>query len=394
MTADDLNIPLRRDGQNRRPRIPIAVPRALAGGLGFCLAVFVLWAILANDPFGGEPIVVVTADLRTPNRPADEPSASPSVQPKPLPESGARATAEPDSTPPGGSTVTIIDGTSGKRQEMVIGSPDTPASDSRLAEMSRHGLIPRIGPDGVRPADAYARAIKTDGGKPAEGPRIAIVVGGLGIGASSTTEALNKLPGPVTLGFAPYGKDLNRWVGRARAEGHEVLLQLPMEPFDYPDNDPGPQTLLTSLGGDQNIDRLHWFMSRFQGYVGVANYMGARFTATEQAIAPVLRDVAHRGLIYFDDGTSPRSLASQIAGANNAAFAKADVVLDAVPTAAEIDGALGRLEAMARERGQAVGIATALPIVIDRLSQWAKAADSRGLVLVPVSAVANKPKPT
>ena len=57
-------------------------------------------------------------------------------------------------------------------------------------------------------------------------------------------------------------------VARARGEGHEVLLQVPMEPFDYPDNDPGPQTLLTSLDAGQNIDRLHWLMSRFQGYVG------------------------------------------------------------------------------------------------------------------------------
>ena len=98
-----------------------------------------------------------------------------------------------------------------------------------------------------------------------------------------------------------------------------------MEPFDYPDNDPGPQTLLTSLDAEQNIDRLHWLMSRFQGYVGIANYMGARFTASEQALAPVLRETAKRGLIYFDDGSSPRSLAGQIAGANNLAFAKADV---------------------------------------------------------------------
>ena len=130
-----------------------------------------------------------------------------------------------------------------------------------------------------------------------------------------------------------------------------MLLQLPMEPFDYPDNDPGPQTLLTSLNVEQNIDRLHWLMSRFQGYVGVTNYMGARFTSTEQALAPVLRETAKRGLIYVDDGASSRSLAGQIAGANNMPFAKAEIVLDAVPTPAQIDKALMRLEAMARERG-------------------------------------------
>ena len=104
-------------------------------------------------------------------------------------------------------------------------------------------------------------------------------------------------------------------------------------------------------------------MSRFQGYVGITNTMGARFTASEQAFAPVLRETAKRGLIFVDDGHTPRSLAGQIAGANKLPFAKADVVLDAVPTPVEIDRALSRLEMAARERGVAVGYASALPVV-------------------------------
>ena len=166
-----------------------------------------------------------------------------------------------------------------------------------------------------------------------------------------------------------------------------------MEPFDYPDNDPGPQTLLTSLTPDQNIDRLHWLMSRFQGYVGIANYMGARFTATEQALAPVLRETAKRGLIYVDDGSSPRSVAGQIAGANNLPFAKADVVLDAVPTPAEIDRALARLERLAREqrhRGRHSPPRCRRPI--ERIAEWAKTAEGRGFVLVPITVVAIKAK--
>ncbi len=133
-------------------------------------------------------------------------------------------------------------------------------------------------------------------------------------------------------------------------------------------------------------------MSRFQGYVGIVNYMGARFTATEQAFAPVVRVAAKRGLIYMDDGSSPRSIAGQIAGANNLPFAKADVVLDAVPTPAEIDRALARLEAVARDRGLAIGMASALPISIERLAAWTKGAEGRGITLVPVSAIAVKAK--
>jgi len=201
-----------------------------------------------------------------------------------------------------------------------------------------------------------------------------------------------KLPGPVTLGFAPYGADLDRTAARARESGHELLLQVPMEPFDYPDNDPGPQTLLTSLDVAQNVDRLHWLMSRFQGYVGIANFMGARFTSSEQALAPVLKEAAKRGLIYVDDGTSARSVASQVAGANNLAFAKADVVLDTLPTAADVDRALNRLEAIARDRGVAVGSANALPVSIERIAKWAKAAESRGVLLVPITAVIARAK--
>jgi uncharacterized protein len=152
--------------------------------------------------------------------------------------------------------------------------------------------------------------------------------------------------------------------------------------------------LLTSLSPEQNLDRLHWAMSRFQGYVGIANYMGARFTAAEQALGPVMRDAGKRGLIYLDDGTSARSLTSQIAGGANMPFAKANIVLDAVSTPVEIDNALAKLESIARERGVAVGVASALPVSIDRIAHWAKAAAGRGIVLVPVSAVANKPKST
>jgi polysaccharide deacetylase 2 family uncharacterized protein YibQ len=201
---------------------------------------------------------------------------------------------------------------------------------------------------------------------------------------------MRKLPGPITLAFAPYGADLERQVARAREDGHEVMLQIPMEPFDYPDNDPGPHTLLTSIDTGHNIDRLHWLMSRFQGYVGVVNYMGGRFTASEQGMGPVLREAGLRGLVYLDDGSSARSLASQIAGANNLAFAKADLVIDQVPTAADVDKALGRLETLARARGTAVGFAGALPLSIDRITRWIKAAESRGIQFVPITAVVSR----
>jgi hypothetical protein len=416
MTADDLSAPLGLQPKRRRRRINIPVPQIVVGALALFLGAFVLWAVVADDPFGGEPMAVVPANLQLAAKPPDAAGAPPP------PTALADTTAHHDTTaaaalaappappaqavPPDSTTVTIIDGKTGAKQDVVVPSPTNAAAaanatsaaipaaasvDPKFLEMTPHGAVPKIAADGTRPADAFARPVQPIPGKP-DAPRIALIVGGLGVSTSATADAIAKLPGAVTLGFVPYGSEVASLVSRARDGGHEVLLQVPMEPFQYPDNDPGPQTLLTSLTPPQNIDRLYSLMSRFQGYVGLANTMGARFTASEPSFGPILRETAKRGLIFVDDGSNPRSLAGRIAGANNLPFAKADVILDSVPTPDEIDRALSRLEMTARERGVAVGIASALPVSIGHIAKWAKDAQSRGLLLIPISAVALKAK--
>jgi polysaccharide deacetylase 2 family uncharacterized protein YibQ len=394
--ADDLSAPLGQGRKRKRWKFPVRLPTVVAGVLSLCVAVFMVWAAVVDEPSGGEPVVVLSTEAPPQNKTPDDLAANAdTAEPKavvPVPDAKQ---AEPvKGTPAGMQTVTIIDGASGNRQEVLVpaqGAARVAAVDSKLLETTRHGSIPRISLDGGRAFAVYARPVNETPAK-ANLVRVALVVSGLGIGSSNTAEAFAKLPGQVTFALAPHASDLERLASRARGEGHELLLQLPMEPFDYPDNDPGPQTLLTSLAPEQNIDRMHWLMSRFQGYVGVTNYMGSRFTASDAAFAPVLREVAKRGLMYLDDGSAPRSLAGQIAGANNLPFAKAGVVLDAVPTPVEIDRALSRLEAMARETGVAIGVATALPVSIARIAQWAKNAEARGFLLVPISAAAVKPK--
>jgi uncharacterized protein len=402
MTADDLNAPLGQQLRKRRPSIPITTSQVMAGVLTLFLGVFVVWAVVGNNPFGGEPIVVVPINLHPgpPAKTAEGQGPQKVVAVNPDAAVAAQAAPAQAAAPPAATkTITIIDGKTGERKEVAIPAPandtapDAGPLDQKFLEMSAHGAIPKIAADGVRPADAFAQPVKALPGKP-DAPRIAIIVSGLGVSDSATADAIAKLPGAVTLGFMPYGSDVAALAGRARARGHEVLLQVPMEPFDYPDNDPGPQTLLTSLTPQQNLDRLYWLMSRFQGYVGIAGAMGGRFTASEPSFAPVLREAAKRGLIFVDDGANPRSLAGRIAGANSLPFAKADVTIDAVPTASEIDHALGRLEMAARERSIAVGISSGLPVSIDHIAKWAKTLADHGVQLVPITAVALKPKQT
>jgi polysaccharide deacetylase 2 family uncharacterized protein YibQ len=403
--TDDLSAPLGQgDGTGGKAKrwaaaIRRAAPPAIAATLSCFVLVFMGWVLFVDSPLGGEPMAVAPAKLQVeaaaspnPTSPAMAPQRRDSDPERPNRYDGPPMTAgQPPAAP--ANTVTIIDGSNGKRQDVVI--PGRQAADTqpdeRLTEPSRTGPLPRIAQDGTRPAEAYAQPVKPLPDRP-NAPRIAIVLTGLGISAIGTSDALAKLPGAVTFAFAPYGADLEHLAARAREGGHELLLQVPMEPFDYPDNDPGPQTLLTSLSSAQNLDRLHWLMSRLQGYVGLANYMGGRFTATEPALAPVMREAAKRGLIYVEDASSPRSQASQIAGANNLSFARADMTIDALPAVAEIDRTLSRLEKTARDRGAAVGMASALPASIERIALWAKSVESRGLLLVPITAVAARGK--
>jgi uncharacterized protein len=373
---DDLNTPLGKKPARVDARWKSLVLPLITGVLGIMVVVALAWVILVDNPLGGEPMA--TAKIELPQTSKDDPPAS---------ENDA---AQSNAT--GEQTVTIIDGKSGARTEVPVrmdNSGDSPGavspSDPRLQEDSRHGPIPRVSSDGVRPLDAYSRAGAADVRK---GPRIAIVLRGLGVSASATDDAIAKLPRSVTLAFAPHAVELRRWSTKASTAGHEILLQLPMEPFDYPDNDPGPQTLLTSLPPEQNIDRLHWSLSRMNGYVGVGNFMGARFTSNETAFMHVLSEIQQRGLLYFDDGSSARSLAERVALAAKAPFVRADIVIDAKPNWSDIDAALEQLERLALDRNIAVGVANALPVSIERIARWAKAAEARGIRIVPLSVAA------
>ncbi|MBV9563906.1 MAG: divergent polysaccharide deacetylase family protein [Bradyrhizobium sp.] len=393
--ADDLSAPLGQSTPRRRRRLglPFTVMQLLAVGLGLFLAAFAGFAIFGDDPLGGEPVAHVA--LRQGKSADDKMAAAPPGGHEP--HAGTKpATAGEQKT------VTIIDGSSGARHDVVIspekfdarednGQPATVMAgvDRRLLEKGRYGMIPVVS-DGMKSFSTYAAP--ADRAKAAQMPVVSIVIGGLGVGAAKTAEAIVKLPPAVTLAFTPYGSDPAKLAERARAEHHEVFLQVPMEPYDYPDNDPGPQTLLANLGAEQNLDRLSWHLGRLQGYAGVANFMGARFVATEPAMQPVIREISKRGLGYFDDGSAPRSVAASLAASLAVPFARGDVQIDAVPTPGEIDHALARLETTAKERGSAVGTASALPVSIERIGAWLKTLDAHGILLVPLTTTMLKSK--
>ena len=400
MAANDLHDPLGLDRPSpREPGRDVPWVGVALSGMGVLALGLVTFSILTDNGMGGRPFA--EASIERPRKDGVPPLPAP---PADLP---AVASSAPVAGTPGHTGASVYEMESGVRVvrqgggeapgALILQVPHDPlgvqlaaAPDRRLVEKGRYGNLPRIGADGARPSEVYARPVMTSADVKAGAPRLAIVVGGMGLNAAATAAAVDKLAGPVTLGFAPYGADVDRQVARAREDGHEVILQAPMEPYDKADI-PGPHTLLAGLEPAQNLDHLHWLMSRMNGYVGVANFLGSKFTAVEKDFAPVMSDISGRGLLFLDDGTSPQSLAMALAAAVGASAARVDVVLDANPKPEAIEAALGRLESIARQKGSAIGYVAGQPGAVDAVARFARALEKRGVALVPLRAVAARP---
>jgi uncharacterized protein len=259
--------------------------------------------------------------------------------------------------------------------------------DPELTEKTGSGLLPVRAADGRRPLDVYARPWSG-----ARGAKIAIIIGGLGISQTSTQLAIRALPPEITLAFAPQGNSLSRWAQEARRGGHEILLQVPMEPFDYPNVNPGRGTLLTDAEPAKNLEELRRSMGRFTNYSGVVNYMGGRFTSDTAAFQPIIREIAGRGLIFVDDGTSARSQTASLSESAKGAYAMGDLVVDDVQDREAILKRLDQLESSARASGSAIATGTAFDTTIEAVTEWADAAKKRGIEIVGVSAVAHDPE--
>lgn len=254
-----------------------------------------------------------------------------------------------------------------------------------MTEPGPNGPLPIVAANGRTPAQAYARPFAAEANR----PLIAIVIGGLGFNARATAQAIDELPPEVTLSFVPYADDLQTWIDRARARGHEVLLELPMEPFDPAADDTGPQTLLANAPAQQNIARLEHLLSRGAGYFGVTNYQGARFATSAQAAQPVVQALRRRGLALISSGIGQRTALSVEAGRAGLPNTAADRIIDARREADAIDEQLLNLEALALQNHSAIGAGFAYPVTMEQVSRWASDIGARGYQLAPASAVLN-----
>lgn len=420
---NDLRQPLKR--RSLPARLLSARPSALRAASLACITLLgglAGWLVVSHEPHGGEPVVhmridtsdpIITSSVKKPaaksqmNAETDSEDISqdtgadtPVID---LSELGSRAESDLDrrrqqlasgGTSSGNvespaSALSIDDLAPSRTQQALIPSRASlalvPAPVAKITGKGPHGPLPRRAKDGSRPSSVYARPISREQ-MLSNLPKVALLIGGMGLNEGLTRTAINRLPPEVSLAFAPYGENLQQQANDARSRGHELYIHLPMEPFGYPSIDPGPRTLLTSVPPLKNLDSLRWHLSRFAGYAGVTNYLGAQFASNNDAISPILKELGKRGLIYVDDGSKGLSRATQLAGILGLNARSAVVSLDGDGSPASVLAALQKLEAQARHSGIAIATGSGLPTTIEAIDQWAQGLAGRNILLVPVSA--------
>jgi polysaccharide deacetylase 2 family uncharacterized protein YibQ len=363
----------------------------------------VAWLNLTDAPAETTPLARIEVALPPPATAEAAPSEPASTIPSASAEAPA-APAAPAAPPPAPSiSVPAVSAPSVKPEPPKAAASPPPATansppvqqaaatpgprsgpDPALLEPGPDGSIPRLGPDGRASWQVYARPFD----RADKRPRIAVVIANLGLGEAQTEAAIQRLPGGVTLAFSPYaGPRLPQWMDLARIAGHEVLMGVPMEPANYPESDPGPHTLLTSLPAPQNIERLHWVLGRATGYVGIMNQMGQRFTANVDSLRPVMVEIKGRGLLVLDTRAAAKSAVAPLAGELDVPRATNDRTIDAQQSRDAIAQRLAEIEAIAKKRGSAVAIGSPFPVTIELVEAWTRGLADRGFALAPISAV-------
>jgi polysaccharide deacetylase 2 family uncharacterized protein YibQ len=266
------------------------------------------------------------------------------------------------------------------QQTASRGEAGEPAGDTGSA--SRLPQLPVSDPD----APAWKRYAQRM--TPPEGvPKIAIIVRGLGLSSAAAETAVNQLPASVSLSFTPYARDRAKaWAAEARRNGHEVLVDLPMEPANYPATDPGPQAIMTEVDARENLQRLEWLLGQVDREVGAVAQMGSAVLADRQVAEPVLQALKDRGLMFVDNGTLADSAAREIARRLGLPFAVNDRTLDGGQVSRRaIEARLVEAERLAREQGLAVVMAHPYPVSLELLVGWTEELEARGFVLVPAT---------
>ncbi|WP_053005750.1 divergent polysaccharide deacetylase family protein [Kiloniella spongiae] len=224
-----------------------------------------------------------------------------------------------------------------------------------------------------------------------ERPMIAVVLDDVGVNKRGADLAI-ELPGAITLAFMTYAPDVKAMTAEARKKGHELMLHVPMEPLGSAD--PGPKALLTGLSDEEILTRLEWGMAQFDGYIGINNHMGSKFTGWRRGMEVVMSKIEQTDHFFMDSRTSPRSVAASVAASMGVPVLRRDVFIDNdYKNTLEIFKQLKQAERIAKKNGHAIAIGHPHKSTVEVLHKWIKEAETRGFDIVPISKIMALKKP-
>ncbi len=279
-----------------------------------------------------------------------------------------------DGQPVGGPSQSPGQGQGQNRGQGLISAPI-----QGLSRMTPYGPIPAIDSKGRTALSAYARPFTPTPGK----SQIAIVVGGLGINPVITKRAITELPPQISLSFVAQANDLQSLIDLARAYGHEVLIELPMEGGTPSGNEPEARyTLSTQNPDSENIRNLDKLLSRAAGYFAVTNYGGDILINDQPRMGAILAQLKTIGLGFVYDGGSSDQVLNSIAKPTQIKMATANSYLDDISH--DANTVVARLNALPTNAHPAIGMGFSYPGTLDGIQKWLPTM-SPSLELAPVS---------
>ncbi len=262
---------------------------------------------------------------------------------------------------------------------------------SRRGEASLFGLPWWSSPAPAAPSRAPAAPKPRDPPPaplaPVSAPRVAVIVDDLGA-RRDVFDPLRDIRRPLTVAILP-GLPLSQWTAREAAQaGMEVILDLPMEPYRFPEVDPGPGALLMAMGPQELQAQVGAHLASVPGAVGVTNHMGSRMTEDRARMRTVLAVLAGRRLFLVDGLASNLSVAYDEAKALGLRAGRRQIVVDHAAGEAGDRVRWDEVAWWAERRGEAIVIAHGHPLTARLLREYVPRWEARGIRLVPVSQLA------
>lgn len=267
----------------------------------------------------------------------------------------------------------------------IITKPLNPAPNPELVAKDENGKGPALpikSEKGLEPWKYYGKALPDNAGE----DRVAIIVTGLGLHDGYLKQVLN-LPEFVAVSFSPYAPNLPKQVELARQAGHEVWLDIPMEPEDYPASDPGDLAMLKSLPEKDIRARLHEILAKAPGIVGLVTSRDEVFS-NYRLMDVVAGDLKKRGLLL---AVRNRNYVSD-KNASHIIYMSRELDASRYAASPPPDQMMVELEAVSKSNHKGLALVGFAPAVLEEIQGWSKELPAKGISLVGATGLVTEKK--